>query len=123
MDPLKLLEEENWPSEPQRQKERLRMLGALRKAKEKQSLKVIGRFHNLRRIYPIAINGASYKIECDETRFPGNRTDFEIEVELPNEQVAKVVREEIEKWLTSLQIPIATASGKASRFFACLKQN
>jgi len=123
LDPVKLFEESDWPSEPEKQKERLLMLGALIKARHNQTLNVIGKFRNTRRMYTVAIQQALYKVECDETFFPGNKTDFEIEIELPNEPTAHAVRDEVEKWLRSMEIPIATTSGKAARFFASMKKD
>ena len=93
------------------------------KAQQKQALALVGRFTNTRRVYQITVNGNDYKIECDETLFPGNRTDFEIEIELQNESDAKSIGAKMEHWLNELRIPIATTSGKASRFFSCLAKH
>ena len=97
------------------------MIGALQKA-QKAPLVVVGRFCNTRRIFPVHTPNGVYKIECDATVFPGDKKDFEFEIELADANDAKPLQQEVEQWLTDLNIPVATNSGKATRFFISSRQ-
>ena len=73
-----------------------------------------------RRVFEVTIQNKTYKIECDETHFPGDHIDYEMEIELKDTNEANDVTHHAEQWLAQLEIPIKSAKGKASRFFAHL---
>ena len=120
---LKVFEELAWPPSGQRQKDRLVMIAALQKAQQKKKIVLVGSFNNIRRVFEVSIAQNPYKIECDETHFTGNQIDYEMEIELQHSDAALDVSSQAEQWLTHLHIPITSARGKASRFFASLASN
>lgn len=120
---LEMFEKMAWPLSKQRQKDRLVMIAALQKAQQKKNIVFVGSFKNIRRVFEVSIAQNPYKIECDETHFPGNQVDYEMEIELQHSDAALDVSSQAEQWLTHLRIPITSARGKASRFFASLALN
>lgn len=120
VDLLQMFEASPWPASAQEQKDRLVMIAALKKAQNKKQIAKVGAFKNIRRVFEITIQNKTYKIECDETHFPGDHIDYEMEIELQNTNEASDVTLHAEHWLAQLDIPIKSAKGKASRFFAHL---
>lgn len=116
-DPIKLLQESEWPQNPQAEKSRLLLIGHLQTARAQKPLIILGAFKNERRVIPISLNGTVFHFECDATHFSPARIDYEVEVELPSAENAAPVEDFVSKCFAELEIPKKTAPGKAWRFF------
>ncbi|HEX8159577.1 MAG TPA: CYTH domain-containing protein [Solirubrobacteraceae bacterium] len=84
-------------------------------------LRCAGRFANLRRVIDVTLpSGLALTVEVDRTDFPNDRTDNEIEIEVPDESVV----DEVERWLDGLtrkaRIETAPSSPKLARFHEAL---
>ncbi len=89
-----------------------------------QPLAHVGSFKNVRRhVGPVQLVGRGGSVEVsfemDRTELPGDRVDFEVEVEIP-EAHATVCRAALEDLLARAGIPWETAPSKAQRFFEAL---
>lgn len=54
----------------------------------RQAVVEVVRFDNLRRLYPVALDGHALELALDRTAFADGTVDFEVEVELPAELAA-----------------------------------
>jgi len=73
-------------------------------------------FRNYRTTIPFTDCGLSLEIEIDRTEFADGTVDYEIEVELPHQDVAKGILSGIHRLMKTLDIPIIPQKeGKLSR--------
>ncbi len=98
------------------------LLEAARCAREDRPLIHVGLFENARRrLGPVSLAGSSIDeplvFELDRTTFPG-RTDFEIEVELAQDEHVEAAGAALRALFAEAGIVWSTAESKAKRFFS-----
>jgi len=77
-------------------------------------------FENTRRKKPFKIGDYSYMMELDKTEFADGSVDYELELELPDENRIEIVEDKLRKLFTSLNIPFTLQS--ESKFARALKK-
>ncbi len=89
-------------------------------------VELLGHFVNERTRLPWqSADGLRCTLELDRTHFPGNRTDYELEVELPpgSDGAAQVALEAaLRRWLEDAGVRPERSSGKVRRFFQALDE-
>lgn len=91
----------------------------LEHARAGRALRPCGRFENRRRVVPAQLpSGLAVAVEIDRTQFPNGAVDYEVEIELPDEQAVA----EAERWLDELArgagVETKPAPPKTARFYA-----
>ena len=77
-------------------------------------------FENTRRKKPFKIGDYSYMMELDKTEFADGSVDYELELELPDENRIEIVEDKLRKLFASLNIPFTLQS--ESKFARALKK-
>jgi uncharacterized protein YjbK len=103
----------------------IELLLRLRGATGAEALGYVGCFENLRtRVHadlPISAGRLPVVLELDETSFPGNLIEYEVEVELGPETDAGQAEAALRALFATAGVEGTPARGKASRFFEALE--
>jgi len=98
----------------------LDLLASLRAAVGQRALVPAGAFENERtRVGPLAVDGRELYLELDRTRFPGDATHHEIELEVP-EGLEGPAGELLRELVAASGTEGTPAASKAARFFRAL---
>jgi uncharacterized protein YjbK len=100
------------------------LVAALRKVVGGSKLAEVGSFENERSRLPVRLaigtETRELEFEMDRTTFPGNRVDYEVEVELKGVDV-DVATAAVKAFFAKAQVAWRDAPSKAKRFFDALK--